>query len=560
MRVNIWRFMAAVIAAAAAGAGSSCKSDNGIDPVAAIDIALSQQAVTVRQNASEAITVTLTRTGGATGDVDIAVTGAPTGVTVTVAPPSIGAGSTSSVITIAAGPGAATGPATLTVHATAPGVDGQTETVALTVTAAVGGSTTWEYCSAADLPIWFAVQDGTGAWTRIAPSGTKFEFDVAAGRGGVAYVTTTDFPTASATRSADELWGEIAAARPRRSRAVGVAASAASSLIPRFDLFIVYGTQPELAGLGLEQCVPGKRVNGGVANLALNQFAEITLGSAHDYADALEPTFQLTRVDGCPLDLVASRNIVDPSMVPEIVDRIIIRRGLNPADNSTLPVLDFTGLEAFAPAVANLTVGNLGTDKAYVLSSIVTAGAPRGATISIISQSSTGPFNYFGVPAANQLAGDLHFVAAFVFSEGAEFRGTGLYFKDPTDRTSTLGSQLPMPNVEAVSTSPYVRLRATGSLTTAYNRYVRVLFSQPGRSATIEASAAYLSNATTYDLAIPDLTGVAGWVADWGLKRGVQPTVWFVTGFGFTGTGVSRPAPVEGATFQFAERIGSIMP
>lgn len=455
------------------------------------------------------------------------MTGAPTGVTVTVAPPSIGAGSTSSVITIAAGPGAATGPAPLSVHATAPGVDGQTETVALTVTAAVGGSTTWEYCSAADLPIWFAVQDGTGAWTRMAPGGTKFEFDVASGRGGVAYVTTTDFPMASATRSADELGGEIAAARLRRGRAVGVAASAASSLIPRFDLFIVYGTQPELAALGVEQCLPGKRVNGSVANLALNQFAEITLGSARDYADALEPTFQLTRVDGGPLDLVASRNIV---------------------------------LEAFAPAVANLTVGNLGTDKPYVLSSIVTAGAPRGATISITSETSTGPFRYFGVPTANRLAGDLHFVAAVVFSEEGDFRGTGLYFEDPTDRTVTLGSVLPMPNVEVVSTSPYVRLRATGSLTTAYNRYVRVLFGQPGRSVTMEASAAYLSNATTYDFAIPDFTGVAGWVDDWGLKQGVPPTNWFATGFGFTGTGVSRPAPVEGAIFQFAEKSGTITP
>ena len=206
-----------------------------------------------------------------------------------------------------------------------------------------------------------------------------------------------------------------------------MAPSTASSLIPRFDLFIVYGTQPELATQGLERCVTGKRVYGSVANMAPNQFAEITLGTARDDAEALEPTFQLTHVGGGPLDLIASRNVVDASMFPAMVDRIIMRRGLNPADNSTLPVLDFTGTEAFAPAVANLTVGNLGTDKAYVLSSIVTAGAPRGATISVVSQNGAGPFRYFGVPAAKQLAGDLHFVAAFVFSAEVEFRGMGLY-------------------------------------------------------------------------------------------------------------------------------------
>ena len=77
---------------------------------------------------------------------------------------------------------------------------------------------------------------------------------------------------------------------------------------------------------------------------------------------------------------------------------------------------------------------------------------------------------------------------------------------------------------------------------------------------TIEASAGYLSNATTYDFAIPDFTGEPGWIDDWGLKQGVTPTGWFVTGFGFTGHGVSRPAPAEGGTFQFATSFREFTP
>ena len=85
----------------------------------------------------------------------------PAGVVVTAAPLSIAPGSTSSTLTIVAGPSAAVGAATLTVHATAPGVPERTEAFALTVTdAPAGGTTIWEFCRPADVPIWFAVQDG----------------------------------------------------------------------------------------------------------------------------------------------------------------------------------------------------------------------------------------------------------------------------------------------------------------------------------------------------------------------------------------------------------------
>ena len=86
-----------------------------------------------------------------------------------------------------------------------------------------------------------------------------------------------------------------------------------------------------------------------------------------------------------------------------------------------------------------------------------------------------------------------------------------------------------------------------------------VAFAQTGRRATIAASAGYRSSVTTYDLSIPDFSGVAGWVNDWGTKQGVR-TIWSLTGIGFTTAGISEPVPAEGATVHNASKIGSMTP
>lgn len=539
--------------------------DGGTGPVEAIDFALSSQTLSLERNASAAIDVTLS--AASTRTLEITVTGAPAGVTVTATPSSIVPGLTSSTLTVVAGPTAAVGAATLTVHATAPGLSERTETLALTVTDAPAGDTTWDFCRPADVPIWFAVQDGDGEWTRVTANATTFSFDVPSGRGGVAFVRTEDFDPADTTTV--PFFGQAPATGPASRwalqrqvlmlRAPGTAASVedpGSAL--RHELVVVYGAQPELAARGQEQCRGQKRVSGSVADLGVDQFVEVTLGTATTVAT--QSTFELTAVPGGTVDLIASLNTVDRSTDEGAVDRVIVRRGLSPGEGSILPVLDFEAPEAFAPAAADLTVANLVGDLAFVLSSFFTAGAPRGATIFLSSAEGSSPFRYYGIPSAHRVAGDLHLAAALVFSaDEGEFRFAGLYFEDPIDRSVTLGASLPLPQVEVASPSPYLRLRASGSSTTAYDRYVIALFSQPGRSATIEASAAYRSQAT-YDLEIPDFTGVAGWLDEWGLREGVMPTNWFVQGSGFTGDGVSRPVPAEGVTFEIAERFGTLAP
>jgi len=234
----------------------------------------------------------------------------------------------------------------------------------------------------------------------------------------------------------------------------------------------------------------------------------------------------------------------------------------------TLPVLDFGSAEAFDPVQANLTINNLGTDLAASLTYYFTGGGTgaTGAALFTLPFPSSGPFKYLGVPAAKQAAGDLHVVTVIALpslTATDQTRAAALYFKDPTDRTITLGPVMNAPTVTATPTTPYVRFRATGTIQAQYNQAMSVSFSQSNttiaRTVSISASTGYLSGLTTYDFQVPDFTGVAGWDNNWGPKAGIQ-TTWSVTGFAFTGGFSPIGTPIEGSGYQFGSRTGQITP
>jgi hypothetical protein len=96
-------------------------------------ISLGAATGTVQAGATTTSTVTLTRGGGFTGDVALAVTGAPTGVT--VAGQTIAAGATSATLSIVTTAAAVPGTSTLTIAGTGTGVTITPQTLALTITA-----------------------------------------------------------------------------------------------------------------------------------------------------------------------------------------------------------------------------------------------------------------------------------------------------------------------------------------------------------------------------------------------------------------------------------------
>jgi hypothetical protein len=537
-------------------------------------LASNPATLTIQQGTGGTSTVTITRTGGFAGAVTLTATGMPNGVTAVFDPTA--PTTNSSTLTLTASATAATGAATVTIHGNATGLTEQTTTVALTVNPAAGGSgnTSFEFCTVDQTPIWLAMQDGAnGTWTRVNPSasGTKFQFNITQAKAGVAYVTsTTSAGVASASGSlAVRLAGYLQREMLLRNRPTRASAYAARSLATGFGLTILYGSQAELNGRGANLCLPGsgKTVNGTVAgvNSAQAQSASISLGPSSTSA-APAGTFQLTDVPDGALDLVAARSTTNTTTLSTAVDKVIIRRGVNAGNNSTLPVLDFGSSEAFDPVQGNLTIANLGTDVATVFTSYFTAAGSgaAGATVGASVLPSAGPFTYYGVPASKQIAGDLHLALAIAFPNLTTLdqeRIAALYFKDPTDRTVTLGAALPAQTVSAAATAPYVRFRATGPIPADYGKLLDLEFRQSSaaRSVTILASESYLAGAANYDITVPDFSGVAGWDNNWGPKTGSE-TEWRVSTYGFTGIGLGSLTPVDGATFKGAGRSGTITP
>ena len=545
-------------------------------PPGGFTLALQPTALTVQQGTSGNTTVTITRTNGFAGPVNLTATGLPNGVTAAFDPAA--ATANTSTLTLAASGTATVGQATVTVRGNATGLTEQTATLTLNITAATGdsGNTTWEFCTASQTPLWLAIQDGaTGTWTRVTATGTKFQFNIAQAKGGVAFLTgtTTSGNVASTgTSLAERLAATIQRELLLRNRTIGTRATAyaSRSMVDGFALSIFYGTQTELNARGTTRCLPGmgKTLTGTVAGLAPQQTANISLGPSSESVSNPGTTYQLTDVPDGPLDLVASRttSAINGTSFDFTLDELIIRRALNFANNATIPVLDFSAAEAFDPAQANITIGNPNGELGYAITSFFTASGSGvlGATLIAEGLPGAGPFKYYGIPTARQIAGDLHLATAFAFpslTTTDQFRFVGLYFKDPTDRTVTLGPALTAPTVSTAATTPYVRFRATAPIQTQYNKFVQAMLTQNtiAREVNIFASEGYLSGATSYDFTVPDFSGVAGWDNNWGPKTGAA-TTWTVLGISFTGTGFGANNPLEGATVQGAARTGSITP
>lgn len=110
---------------------SSC-DDDPTGSSGAIQIAVTP-AASVQRGSATFVTVTLSRTGGFDGTVRLTVSNLPDGVSATVDPADLAAGTSTSRIDLTASPTAALGDAIVTIAAASPGVTSVTTTVTLTV-------------------------------------------------------------------------------------------------------------------------------------------------------------------------------------------------------------------------------------------------------------------------------------------------------------------------------------------------------------------------------------------------------------------------------------------
>lgn len=482
-------------------------------------------AVTVQQGATATTTLNLARTGGFAGGVTITPTGAPSGVQVTVTPNPV-TGNTATV-SVVASPTATTGNATITLSGAATGLATQTTTVAVTVTPAStgGGNVSYAFC-APEIPIWFAFQNDNGAWTRVtAGANNTFAFNVPA-RGGIAYVTQ-----------------------------IGTS----------YDLTVVYGTAAELIAGGQQRCATlprgTKRLTGSVAGVTATDFASVSLGSSAELLFGGTTAFTLDSVPEGTLNLLASRSSIDLATFSLTPNRLILRRGVNYANNSVIPTLDFNGPEAFAPATAVLTVNGAGTDTVFVSTAFTTGAFDLSGfgTGGFFINFGSSPLRYAGVPTDRLQAGDLHALATFanVRGDSTSTRGVFTFVRTITDRSVTIGPSPSAATVTAITSTPYLRLRATAASQAAYNAGASVTFTQATRSADVSVTPGYVGGSTpaTWDLSIPDLTA-AGFDPNWGLRPATR-TDWGFSTYGGSFLAFIGGVPAEGTTFNFANKTGS---
>jgi len=124
----------ALLLGALLSACSSSDSPAGPGAEPTFELALASGALTVNAGGSGTVTVTVTRSGGFTGEVAIAVEGLPQGVTAGAL--TIPGSGTSAILTLTAGAGATPGSSNLTVRGTAAGAASKTAALGLTIAAA----------------------------------------------------------------------------------------------------------------------------------------------------------------------------------------------------------------------------------------------------------------------------------------------------------------------------------------------------------------------------------------------------------------------------------------
>ncbi len=383
------------------------------------------------------------------------------------------------------------------------------------------------YCAGLE-PTWVAFQDGDAAWTQAQPtvsgSNKTFRHEFAAERGAIATLS--------------RVGGNMTV------------------------LSVLYGTPVELVTAGdtnPRDCGPGTAITllGTVAALDTNETAFVSASFNSRVRVSVDRTFELKGLASGPRDLLATRTTrTDGS---DVITRLILRRGVDVPDSTTLPVLDFASAEAFAPAVANVSLDGLGAEVAASGTRLLTNHDELAVSLmNGLTTDVTRP--YVALPESQLLASDLQILAASVnAATTGSARSATLYFRTPTDRTLTLGAPLILPTFSTVASAPALRLRAHFVPQSEYDRSAVVSYQQGTTTfVAISMTATYAAlTETGYDLVIPDLSGAAGFDPAWSLHPGAT-VLWTAVRIGGT-LGLGRDAvPSDGATRRGVTATGAL--
>jgi len=368
--------------------------------------------------------------------------------------------------------------------------------------------------------MWVAFQDGDGTWTRALPTTSNgnvvFQASIASTQGGIATV----FQGGVGLTSLQVLFGS-----PEELESVGF-------------------TNPRFCSSAAV-----KSVRGTVAGLDTNEFA-IIRGGFEAEAIAFSATggeFLLQVLPPGPQDILATRVVRTNGI--DSIPQMILRRGIDLPDGATLPVLDFNAPEAFAPAVANVTLSGIGGDGAAVSTRLITS--TFNSTFGVVTGQDIGTARaYVVVPEARLLPGDLQ--ELFASGHGAtpnSVRSAARFFHAIQDYTLALGADVIPPTFSTIATLPTLRLRARFVNQSEYGLRTSVTFQEDStRQVSVSMTQNYaLQAGGVYDLVIPELTDVAGFQRRWALSQG-SSLRWSAVRAGGTLSLGFDAVPFDGAT------------
>lgn len=360
-----------------------------------------------------------------------------------------------------------------------------------------------------DAPIWFAVQDGDGLWTRLAPvSEGVYEVTLATGRGGIAYAGQDGY-----------------------------------------GVVVNYGAGAEFGSI---QCHRGSRqVDGNVQDASS---AIAWLGYAEGYTDE-DLRLSIHGVADGPQDLFAGRLRSTPAGNS---DRYIIRRNQDVPSGGQLALLDFGSAEAFAPAVVNLTITGTNSDETYLSTRFRGNQGSLDATLSSIYGVAGGPVPVHLVPAEQLQPGELNSVE-FMFYQGETARQVITFVTEPADMALTPGPLLATPEITRQTLAGAL---LPGALLPAQDQYSRMATARflQAVEVVVTVTASYLeSSPSTWELRMPDLTYVDGWSESWNLdpRHGFD---WAVSAAGGVNLTLDEDGVQAGNQFYRAETYGYHFP
>lgn len=479
-------------------------------------------ALNITAGTNGGTTININRTNGYAGSVTIThTTNAPGGVVIGFAP-SPTTGNTSSM-TVTVGGGVAPGVYSITVRGNAAGITEQTTVVQLTVTAGGSGNVTWTFCAQSGLAVWLAFQDGAaGTWTAVTPTGNTFNFNIAQGKGAVAWVTTSG------------------------ARAQG--------MITYGSLAELQASSPSCSGAGTT-----KTLNAKITNMPNGQFASVSVGGGFrtiNFNDVAQP---VTGVRDGLVDAVVTTAV----FFPPSVGKFLVRRQFNLADGATMP--DFHmgagSPEAVDPVARTVTVGNTAGGTLAAGVTLITAGGGVGTLYNPINGAGGNTVTFYTLPAP--IPGDLHMLAASEIQGAFTSRTVTKLFNASADQNVTLGDFAP-PWTLSFTTAGYVRPRAQFTVPATLNRLWNLNWTNRGgnqNSWTIQVWEGYAMG-TTIDYQVPDFSAVTGWQNAWGIQAGTGfATDGTIVLSGWTiGVGAGQQPRAEGSIIFTATRTEPINP